>query len=602
MHLGIVAPLPPVPSGVAEWVRAALPLLEAHAEITCFVPDLEEVDASLRATHRIRSIAERGDPSVDMLIYHVGNNQFHEFVLDALKEGPAGLVEVHDGSLHHYVQDRTLGVANDPLSYIELGEGAHGWAGRRLADMRWRRYRGAVELFLYDYLQIALDRARGVIVHSRYAEQLVQLRCPRVHTWTVPLHAPQITTDLQARSWTGIDESKLLIAHLGFVTLPKRSDVYLAALRRVLDRGLDAHFVFAGKPDALVAETLPRQIERLGLGDHVTVTGYLENADLERWVQAIDVIVNLRAPHVGESSGSLAYGLSAGKAVVVQPIGSWAELPEEAVVRLPVTEDDAGVLADTLFALGQDASLRNRVGNKAREYALSELDAHRCAELLVRAATEAAEREWTPPAWVTPGRTVAALTFLRSGNTRVEALLGEVEGRPSTAVGTVSGAACREALERITPARPHGRLLAIDAPSTLLHLLAAVWGYNLDATTTSATTGDVVLAGHVGVPAYTVHVTEFAPDRLSADVFDVVIVRRLPDDADVFLALCNRVMTPQGTLVVLDTDVSDDVLDKAGFSPHVHNDHPGWVVPISERPLRIVVGTKASLPVDSITL
>ena len=36
MHLGIAAPLPSVPSGVAEWVSEALPLLEQHAQITCF--------------------------------------------------------------------------------------------------------------------------------------------------------------------------------------------------------------------------------------------------------------------------------------------------------------------------------------------------------------------------------------------------------------------------------------------------------------------------------------------------------------------------------------------------------------------------------------
>ena len=116
-------------------MRFALPLLEKHADITCFVPDPEAVDATLRAAHRVRSIDQRDDPSIDMLIYHVGNNPYHGFVFDALREGPAGLVEVHDGSLHHYVQERTLGVVQNPLEYIELGQDAHGWAGRRLADM-----------------------------------------------------------------------------------------------------------------------------------------------------------------------------------------------------------------------------------------------------------------------------------------------------------------------------------------------------------------------------------------------------------------------------------------------------------------------------------
>src|SRR4051812_38703129 len=99
MHLGLVAPLPPTPSGVAEWVKFALPLLEQHAQITCFVPDVDAVSADIRSAHHVRHISERGEASIDMLVYHIGNNPHHEFVFDALIEGPAGLVEVHDGSL-----------------------------------------------------------------------------------------------------------------------------------------------------------------------------------------------------------------------------------------------------------------------------------------------------------------------------------------------------------------------------------------------------------------------------------------------------------------------------------------------------------------------
>lgn len=588
MHLGLVAPLPPTPAGAAEWVAVALPLLEQHARITCFVENPDEVSPALRAAHDVRHVDERAQANVDMLVYHVGNNPYHGFVFDALLEGPAGLVEVHDGSLHHYIQERTLGIDNEPLSYIEFGAEAHGWAGRQLADMRWRRYRGAVELFLYDYLPIVLDRSRGVIVHSHYAEELVQLRSPRVHTWRVPLHAPELAPDPGARRWTGIPADKLLVAHLGFITLPKRHDVYMRAMRKAVDRGLDAHFVFAGKPDPIVAKALPQLVDELGLSDRVTITGYLETSDLERWVKAVDVIVNMRAPHVGESSGSLAYGLSAGKPVVVQPVGSWAEIPDDAVVRLPVTDDDASALADTIFALGQDAALRERFGKQARAYADEELDPHMCVERLVQAAREAMERDWTPPAWVAPGRTMAALTFLRSGNARVEKLL-------HNELSDHSGAAHREALTRITPARPHDRLLAIDVAPVMVQLLATIWGYDVDVRTTTEV-APVSPPEQPGIPVYTVEPQLLTDQLTQLAAYDVIVAGHVVGDDDRFLAECNRALVPQGLLVVLDRQMPLGDLDAGGFSPRVHDDHPRWVIRASETPRLITVGTKASIP------
>lgn len=592
MHLGLVAPLPPTPAGAAEWVAAALPLLVQHARISCFVPDPEFVDKALRDKFDIRHIDERHDPQIDMLVYHIGNNPHHEFVFDALREGPSGLVEVHDGSLHHYIQERTLGKRTDPLSYVEFGQSAHGWAGRRLADMRRMHYRGTVELFLFDYLQTALDHARGVIVHSKYAEELVQLRCPRVHTWLVPLHAPDLEANESARQEVGIPEDRLLIAHLGFVTVPKRSEVYLRAIRSVLDRGVDVHFAFVGKPEESVKKMLDTMVKDLHIEDRVTVTGYLETAELEKWVQAVDVIVNLRAPHVGESSGSLAYGLAAGKPVIVQPVGSWAELPEDVVVRLPVTDDDAYALSDTIFALSQAPSIRHEYGRRAKEFAQSELDSHNCALRLVNAAREAAEREWTPPSWIFPARTVGALTFINSGTARMDSVLDEDGTTPEVAL------AGREALSRIMPARPQGRLLAIDVPAPLMHLLSVVWGYEIHAYTTGNNVGEIQLPARPGVHSCVLTVQPYETLE-SLSEYDVIVTGGIVGHKFDFLSRCNKALHPQGLLVVLSQEIDDQILDDCGFSPHVHDDHPGWLVPFDENPVHIKVGTKATLPLLS---
>ncbi len=589
MHIGIVAPLPLVPCGAAEWLAVAAPLYEQYADITFFVEDVNETSDDMRRRHRVKSFVERDDPSIDMLIYHIGNNPHHRFVFDAIMEGPAGIVEVHDGSLHHFVQDHYLGRSSAPFRYASLGEEAHGYAGRRLAEMRNGAFRGVVELFLYDYLAIALDRSRGVIVHSNYASELVQLRCPRVPIRTIPLHAPEVTIDPDARARTGVPADTLLIAHCGFVTLPKRPVLYLEAMRNVLDRGLNAHFVFVGADET--RGLVQQHIDRLNLNDHVTITGYLETEDLERWVQAVDVIVNLRAPHVGESSGSLSYGLAAGKPVIVQPIGSWAEIPDDVVVRVPVTDDDTVPLANAMFSLGQDARLRERFSINAQHYARTYLDPHRCAQQVVDVAKQVQEGDWTPPAWEWPARIANVKMFHDSGSSRIRSFLSPSDSD--------LGALLHEALRQVTPARPNARLLAIDAPASLLQVLGTIYQYDVDARTDHGDDAPIMRPAAPGIGAFSTKRRRFETDDKTIARYDVIVANDIIGDTHEFLSWCNRALTPQGLLILLRNSVTEEALDDAGFSTRLHRDTPGIVLTDSQGLQYVTAGTKATIPLST---
>lgn len=587
MHLGIVAPLPFTPTGPAESMAAALPFLTKHATITCFVGDLDAVDPALRERYDVRHVSERHDPAIDVLVYHLGNNPDMAFSFHALMEGPTGLVEIHDGSLHHFIQDTVLGRGQDPIRYAEYAAKAHGHGGRRLAEMRWRRYQGTIEMFLYDYLRPAVDRSIGAIVHSDYARDLVRLRAPRTRTWTIPLPAPELPAPTgEERAWTGIPPERLLIAHLGFVTTPKRPFVYLGALRQIIDRGVDAHLAFVGKDE--MGTALTDRVAELGLQDHVTVTGFLDTPTLERWLQAVDVVVNLRAPHVGESSGSLSYGLAAGKAIVVQPVGSWAEIPDDVVVRLPVTDDDTTALADTLFALGQDGRLRDRFGDAAARYANEHLGAHDCAEQLVQAAKAALDEHVVPAAWAVPNRADAVRTFLESGSLRTRAFLADA--------GALADA-CAEALLGLEPASVGARLLAVDAPPTLLHLLVEVWGYTVDARSTSAHVAEqLVLAPQPGIDGCTVDVLPWADDDQQIASYDAIVIGALSRFSGDRLAQWNAALLPQGSLVLLDSHLSEEELEVAGFSTHLHHDTLVAAFQSNDRRSLATIATKAGLP------
>jgi hypothetical protein len=107
----------------------------------------------------------------------------------------------------------------------------------------------------------------------------------------------------------------------------------------------------------------------------------VSEADFYAWLEATDVVVNLRDPHRGEVSGTLMRAMAAGKPVIVQAQGSYLDLPEEAVLRIDGGPPDARKLAGALDRLLAHPKLRWWIGDRAR---------HHVEELRRTGATEAA--------------------------------------------------------------------------------------------------------------------------------------------------------------------------------------------------------------------
>ncbi|MCA9978187.1 MAG: hypothetical protein KC413_20640, partial [Anaerolineales bacterium] len=63
------------------------------------------------------------------------------------------------------------------------------------------------------------------------------------------------------------------------------------------------------------------------------------------WIHTADVIVNLRHPTAGETSATALRALAAGKPVIAFNQGWYAELPDDASVKLPPLDEAALVTA-----------------------------------------------------------------------------------------------------------------------------------------------------------------------------------------------------------------------------------------------------------------
>ena len=108
------------------------------------------------------------------------------------------------------------------------------------------------------------------------------------------------------------------------------------------------------------------------------------------YLKAVDAVVNLRYPSAGESSGTLARALAEGRAMIVNNLGSFAEIPDDVALKVEVDGDQAAQVAEHLFGLADDHAMRAAMEERARAYARTVLDPRRCAALYVRLAEETA--------------------------------------------------------------------------------------------------------------------------------------------------------------------------------------------------------------------
>ena len=86
---------------------------------------------------------------------------------------------------------------------------------------------------------------------------------------------------------------------------------------------------------------------------------------------ACDVLVNLRSPTMGETSGSVIRGLSLGKPMLVSDVGWFSELPDGAALKIPVDEFEVATIAGALELAADHAA---ELGAAARAYVRREHD------------------------------------------------------------------------------------------------------------------------------------------------------------------------------------------------------------------------------------
>jgi len=552
IRIAFFSPLPPAKSGIADYSAAVLEHLPRFADVEAFAAAPGAFDAS----------------RFDIAVYQLGNNPFHTFAYESALEHP-GVVVLHEANLHHLIADLTIR-RNDWDAYlreVEINGGpeALGYAQRYVRTLQ----RGPD----YDIpmLRGILSRSRAAIVHSdAVASEL------RAHGFAGPIakipHGAWLVNGdrMGYRTRLGLNETTPLIGIFGFLKPYKRIAESLRAFRRLVRLVPEARMILVG--EAHLELPLAAMIQSMNLTAHVRHLDFVPIEEFNGYLSACDIVLNLRYPTVGESSGTLLRALGMGKAVVVSDVGSFREYPDEICLKAPVDSSEEEHLFEYLNFLVSRPEMARKLGDCARQWVERECNwesvARRYAEFL---AAVAQGREWKPPAAAEPFMPIAEASTSAPPHEAPHANGDYIAGWAPAADGArgyveTHRTRLEKTLAITPPGSPEERILEMGAYLQITPALHTRLGYGevrgcyygpagtTHRRTATSETGETFSCE---IDLFDAEKDRFPyPDGHFATVLCCELIEHLPSDPMHLMSEVNRILKPGGNFVLTTPNVA----------------------------------------------
>ena len=377
-RMAMLTPLPPCRSGIADYNAQFIPYLATHFEIDLFVDGYQCSDLRINSAFRIFDAADfrRCAPSYDVILYEVGNSEFHRYMLPLLEDFP-GVIGLHDAYL------------SGLMGYLEFHLGdthrfsremlyAHGGAARRLfAPVQANPDATSAAMVNFPCSKRVLDSALGLISHSKFNLDIARTHYPQ--GWLAPYRViPQMIRVARRlseaemsvlRAELGFNRNDFIVATFGHIAWTKLGDRLLDAfLGSELAHDASCHLIFVGelaKDD--FGFKLNNAIKKSGLHNRIQITGYLPEPDYQRYLGVADIAVQLRTKSRGGTPRGVLDCLANGVPVIINNEASYEDYPDDVVLKLPADALPDAISA-ALVALRRNDSERWLLSGRGRDY------------------------------------------------------------------------------------------------------------------------------------------------------------------------------------------------------------------------------------------
>ncbi len=424
MRIAFVSPLPPAPTGIADYAAEVLALLAPRHGIDLF-QDQDRIDRErlppTSALFAARELpARHAAQPYDAVVYQMGNGPAHAFLYPLLARVP-GLLVLHDLVLHHsrarmflespearaYAADPTSGTrraaALRPFGeYAAELRYAYPASAERLAEAHLATI-GALLPYAYPLFRIPVEVSRATAVHNEFMAAAIRDEVPDAAVFRIPMPVEPEAVGAEAvaalRRRYPLGPDAFVAACFGLLTPEKRIATVAHAVGRAAGSLATLRLLLVGPaPDR---RALDRMLGRAGIADRTIVAGHVPFDDIAAHLALADVAVHLRYPTARETSAALLRLLAQGRATVMSDLEHLADIPDDAVVRADPTDEEGEVLR-ALLRLAERPEARRRLGERAVAFVRSEHAPARALEAY-ETALEAARTRGNPQPRGLPG-------------------------------------------------------------------------------------------------------------------------------------------------------------------------------------------------------
>jgi glycosyltransferase involved in cell wall biosynthesis len=417
VRLAFVTPLPPAPTGIADYSVEVLGLLGARHEIDLFHGQPAVERGRIPAACRLRPVAKlpalHEERPYDLVVYQMGNGPAHAYMYRLLAHIP-GLLVLHDLVLHHsrarsfldspeareYRADPSnpdARAAADRVRERYLDELAYSYPDQapRIAEAQMGTV-GPLLPYAYPLCRLPLEAARLVAVHNDFLARAVAEEAPDTPVVQIPMvvEAPEVgaypVASLRARYGFAYDD--VVVGVFGLMTPEKQVATVARAVARAATAMPNLRLLIVGPVPSPLA--FDDALRHAGVRARTVVTDRVPFWTLGAHLEACDLVVHLRYPTARETSAALLRALAQGRPVVMSDLEHLADVPPDAVVRVDPT-DEEGQVTRALLRLAPDADARRRLGHRARRFVREQHSGARCLAGYETAIAMAAA--WTDP-------------------------------------------------------------------------------------------------------------------------------------------------------------------------------------------------------------
>ena len=371
-------PLQPIESGISQYSEDLIPWLATALDLAVVVDNYVPTLAASLAPARIVAARQFDRRAYDAVVVQMGNSPAHNYMVPLALDWPDVLV-LHDIVLHHLMVWRAVQGRGGRDAYRREMRERYGERGEAVA-VHVLRGQNPTAMFDFPLNEDLIRAARCVVTHSPSSSAWVQRLVPGTRAYVVPMGVPiikQVSSRI-ARERLGIGPDTFVILSLGRINPFKRIPAVFRAIRRLADEVPNVALVIVGgdSPNYDVS----RLARFAGIERYVRRLGYVPDDQLPDLFAASDVCINLRYPTAGETSAAVLRLMSAGLPTIVTDTGAFADLPDDAALKVPPDAFEGETLVAFLRALATDASFRRAVGANARAFVLREHTMRRAAE------------------------------------------------------------------------------------------------------------------------------------------------------------------------------------------------------------------------------